>query len=215
MRTLLNRTAYFGLGILLALFLVASETKAQCPTDIPIPHADSGNTTTGWTNVTTPFVDFIQGTDCLIDIFYCERTITDRYGNFIEQQYFVYKVMFDPSNDPGACDGIDNATLIKDGINGIFQKFGAPPCNSYSKEVSVFRRSCWKMELINVGFFQIPALFGCDASPECGKTCLVCYDGYANQPRYCTYTLYGTTSDCTALTGIWSLNTCYYIPCGD
>lgn len=200
-------------GNFLALLLVTSVAKAQ-----PCPDST-------WQEQ-QPQAYTIPNTNCILDLYFCQRDILNQFGVLLRREYYLWEVDVDPSSG-GDCDSVQGDVLIRQGVDAMFMIYPlAADCESYSKVVSVYRKNCWRMFGQQAcatcdpsrGVIFVPQLTGCDDAPLCVKTCLVCYDRphSINRTRDCTFsTDYGNGNPmrCAALPPVWQLNTCYYISC--
>jgi Secretion system C-terminal sorting domain len=149
-------------------------SQAQCPDSTgPAPNPDS----VAWTQDTTE--QMIPGTDCLIWIYYCERTIPGSPSDTV--QGWLDGVLIDSNTD---CDSLSDSTIIIDAqlmldtiiANDNYSKL--EPCFKGSTLiVQAYSPACWEPH--NVG---LPGAGGLYVSPcissgaYCEKECQVCYN---------------------------------------
>ncbi len=183
-----NRIALNGAGIILALIVVSTSVKSQCPTDI---HPISGET--GYVAWGGPYTDYgvlIPGTSCTMNITYCSRGVIGKIQRYIEEIDSV----------SSGCDSLTWASVILAAREYMFTSLATDPCGGgYTITVaSVFTASCADME--------ISPYYACKFCPGayCAKQCDVCTDILTGQKveSNCSFTQIGT-ADCTTAPAGW------------
>jgi hypothetical protein len=187
------------------LFSITS-ARAQCPDDVwgPPPSSVLYPWTSGYSYTTT-----IPGTSCEIEIQYCMRNIP---GGI---QIFITSVI---PTDPILCDGISNATLVRQARNLIYndgQVNREVPCYKGAPSVvQVYTSQCWKSETIPGPEQGAYGLYPCVGFELCKKTCYICYD-HGIHISGCTVDYPATSQVCPPPPGTWETSVCYTLGCDD
>jgi len=206
-------------GILLALMLVTSDMKAQCPTTCPTDIAPLSDSLYPWTHATVP-VSF--GGPCAGTAEYCYRVLNPWP---VPGQTTIQSVLICLTFGDSGCIGGNAQDIINAASQAVFDYVMLieipylPACNdTLAWSVGeVYEPSCWAVverdSVTRVAFCS-------DSGAYCVQRCDVCnYGGGQTREFDCIYVEIGTPSCSEApnLLSSWSYThpkTCYHIPCG-
>jgi Secretion system C-terminal sorting domain len=186
-------------------------SRAQCPDSTgPAPNPDI----VPWTQ-DSAYVQ-IPGTNCSVEVYYCEREIPGSPGDTI--QGYLDGVLIDSSTD---CDSLSDSTIITDAqlmldtlVATDYQSRLVLCIKPGFTILQAYSPACWEPH--NVG---LPGAGGLYVSPcfsvgaYCEKECQVCYDALAGEIEIQNCVEYSVGIILCAGGGPWNPGGCFLASC--